>query len=100
MDLNFCFLDYTYEELEAIGKFDPLVQNIKNSGSEGASFLKGLEDFLGTRAENAVYEPTDVSDDWELRAIWTYRLPIDTVEAMNAFVEGFDLKKSRQTHNV
>ena len=97
---DFCLLDYRNEELGSIFHSEELRKIIKKSGPQGETFLSGLGNFLETQNESGIHAANDISDETELRSLFTYKLPFGTIKRMIVYLEGLMTAQLKQEHNV
>ncbi len=97
LDNPFCFLDYTYEELGSLFHSPEIRSVVEKSGFEGQLMICELESFLETIDPHGLYEPTDISDDEELREIFTYILPLEATESIKVYLQSLAVSERKQT---
>jgi hypothetical protein len=96
---NFCLLDHNYEELAAIYHYEPLRNDILNSGIEGELFIEDLEIFVKTNGEAIYdYEPAEEEDEEELEEQFTYHLPLEILDTISTYLDGLMTLASKQRY--
>lgn len=100
LEVEFCFLDFTFEALRLVSLNTELTQAVRNLGFDGEAFLKSLNSILETQAEDADFEPSDLSEDPEMRKIWSHKIPWHLAFKITVYVEGVYMAEAKQEENI
>jgi len=101
INVDFCLLDYHYEELGIIFHSESLRCKIEKCGHEGEVFINELGIFLEeTQEKIVIHEPTEIGDEEEIRPLFSYRLPYNVVRAIWIHLDTLKIASLKQEYVI